>query len=256
MVQRGVLVFQAPHLGLISGIKDPHMDSRSVRRGQQVLELASSCRTICSLTSTTLKHLLFDEQSAICCGDSVDSYRELPLGHPASIAVDADGNIYCGLQFYGRVQKYDSRGQFIKGWFISASGGRFRLRVNEANQLEVATTRKATLFRFDTNGELLEQRGSPGIYTAFNSDTDRSAEHNDALFTIVNPLMFPAIIRTSRDGIRSEVVVRQSLFYWILMGPFPAWLFLTIGVFATAATRVSSTRRGLLSSTQSPGRIK
>lgn len=49
---------------------------------------------------------------------NLDSF-ELPLGNLRGIAVDSEGNIYCGLQFYSRIQVYDAQGNFIYGKFVN-----------------------------------------------------------------------------------------------------------------------------------------
>ncbi len=60
----------------------------------------------------------------------LDSTFEMPLGDLKGIAVDSSGQIYCGAQFYSRIQQYDFSGRFVAGWFIDSSGGAFRIRIN------------------------------------------------------------------------------------------------------------------------------
>ena len=43
---------------------------------------------------------------------SEKTFERLPLGDLRGIAVDNDGRVYCGLQFYGRVQVYNNQGKF------------------------------------------------------------------------------------------------------------------------------------------------
>ena len=47
---------------------------------------------------------------------------EVPQGELETIAVDPEGRIYCGGQFWQRVQVYDHDGNFLHGWLMDASG--------------------------------------------------------------------------------------------------------------------------------------
>ena len=84
----------------------------------------------------------------------LDSF-ELPLGELSGIAIDSEGNIYCGLMSYSRVQVYDTEGEFLFSRFIDRSGGAFRIRINENDQLEVATARSDKLYIFEKDGTLV-----------------------------------------------------------------------------------------------------
>jgi hypothetical protein len=93
--------------------------------------------------------------------DNLDSF-EFPLGDLEGIAVDSEGNIYCGLQFYSRIQVYDAKGNFIYGKFIDSAGGAFRIRINNDDQLEVATARNDKLYIFERGGTLVKELSEVG----------------------------------------------------------------------------------------------
>lgn len=154
---------------------------------------------------------------------------EFPLGSLVGIAVDPAGQIYCGTQFYGRIQKYAADGRFLAGWFINSAGGVFRLRVNADGQLEVATARNDTLYRFSQSGELLSQTRNEDAFEDFGPEGERRwTTEGGTVFEIDHTLLLPSISRRNPSG-EKETVVRTPLHKWFLMGPFPAWLFFAVG---------------------------
>jgi hypothetical protein len=95
-----------------------------------------------------------------------------PMGRVEGAVIDADGLIYCPSPSWGRIQLYDRDKRFIRGWFVNAFGGEFRIHVNAQNQLEVATARRRMLYVFDREGHLLSSAShEPQSYADFDSRT-------------------------------------------------------------------------------------
>ena len=156
---------------------------------------------------------------------------EFPLGAAEGIAVDSSGNIYCGAQFYGRVQKYDSKRCFLFAIEVHSNGGPFRIRVNENDELEVATARENEYCRFSPQGDLLQHRKEPiDIYEEFGPKQDYACKGPDgADYRLgVFPRIFPSIIKYTKEG-EYSTVVSVPFYLWIVMGPFPAWLYIPAG---------------------------
>jgi hypothetical protein len=169
---------------------------------------------------------------------------ELPLGWLVGIAVDSKGRIYCGTQFYSRVQEYDADGAFLAGWFIPTSGGVFRLRVNPQDELEVATARTRMFLRFSPMGELLEQRHDPNAFGEFGSENERRwTTANGTTYEIDRVFLFPSV--SKRQNSKRVTVVATPLYQWLFMGPFPAWLLFAVGglVYAALNERLRFKRR-------------
>ena len=157
---------------------------------------------------------------------------ELPLGDLRGVALDSAGNIYCGGQSYGRVQKYDPDGKFLSSFHVDSSGGSFRFRLNEKDELEIATARMARFIRYSLEGEIIEyKQGVDYIYKEFGPGTDKQcAGPGGITYRIADwSVLFPRVIKVSDSGDRSTVI-SVPIYKWIFMGPLPAWLFAVIGV--------------------------
>jgi hypothetical protein len=93
-----------------------------------------------------------------------------PMGWVDGAAIDADGLTYCPSPPWGRIQLYDRDKRFIRGWFVNAFGGVFRIHVNAQNHLEVATARRRMLYVFDREGHLLSSASyEPRSYADFDN---------------------------------------------------------------------------------------
>ena len=155
---------------------------------------------------------------------------ELPLGDLRGIAVDSEGRIYCGLQSYERIQVYDASGSFIRGWFVKANGGSFRIRLNSDDQLEVATARNDMFYIFDHNGLIIDQKSNVDhFFDEFGEEGERIYSDNKmgTLYSIRGGLLFPHIVK--KDLLGNETTVVSTVWYkWLVMKPLPAWLFIAI----------------------------
>jgi len=151
---------------------------------------------------------------------------EFPLGDLSGIAVDSSGHIYCGAQFYSRIQEYDPNGHFVAGWFIDCAGGVFRMRINARDELEVATARKGMLYRFAPGGQLIEKKSNR--YRAFAEFGSAGESHcvgpDESSYDIEVPRLSSVVVKTAASG-GSREIVSVPLHKWLLMGPFPAWFF-------------------------------
>ena len=169
-----------------------------------------------------------------------DSFRkvlgsfELPLGDLQGIAVDSEGHIYCGLQFFSRVQAYDAEGEFLYGVFIDSSGGAFRIRINEDDQLEVATARNDKLYLFDKNGNFVRDWSRVGHYFSDFGKAGESRFYDDreraTYFRKGYPLS-PYVVKRDSTG-RERIIIKTPFQKWVFQGPSPAWFIGLIGVVA------------------------
>lgn len=167
---------------------------------------------------------------------SLDGWRlvpdrgDFPLGEPEGIAVDSQGRIYIGLQFYHRVQEYDKRGNFLVGWRIP-TGARFRLRVNSKDELEVIAARREGLMRYSASGELLWRRSNvtDQMFADFGPEGEKRCETPDGIVIVIErSLLFPRIVELFPSGERRQIL-QMPWYKWVLMGPLPAWLWIPLG---------------------------
>jgi hypothetical protein len=127
----------------------------------------------------------------------VPSSVEFPVWRPDSTLRTAGGLTYVGLALNSRVQVYDARGGFLRGWFVPTDGEPFRLRP-APNGISVVGQRGET--RYDDQG-----RPVGGNETAM-------AAMNDPISD------------------RPPVDVAWSPLWWPLASPFVAWTVMAIGM--------------------------
>jgi hypothetical protein len=163
-----------------------------------------------------------------------DSF-EMPLGRLKGISVDTQGNIYCGSQFYERIQVYNPKGQFLYGISIDTSG-LFWIRINSDDYLEVAVAIGKKKYIFNKNGEQISLNiNTPNYLEGF--DTKR--EHycydskRDIMYRIRPILSMPFlgsnVIKKDASG-KETVIIGTPISKWLFMGPFPAFFFVILSV--------------------------
>lgn len=133
---------------------------------------------VVALNRSTLRIALLSVGSALLVlgGLATSQYRKAtafgPLfADPFSLAVDAAGNLYCGVEFE-RVHKYSPEGRMIGAWSVDAALRPFRLRAAADTTIEVATS-DGKLIRFDDSGKTISSRDDPGAFARFGPSNDR-----------------------------------------------------------------------------------
>ncbi len=154
----------------------------------------------------------------------IQSSTELPLAHLQGIVADQQGNVYIGIQFYERIQLYDTTGNFQKGWFVNTAGGSFRLKMNELNQLEVATARTNLHYIFDQDGNIVALNENSDAYGDFGDTNEYVYKSEDGTnYTISLPTVWPQIVKSTSQNPGSAIISVQSK-NWVFIGIFPALL--------------------------------
>lgn len=154
---------------------------------------------------------------------------ELPLSDLREFAVDKDGNVYCATHQYDRIQVYDQKGHFLRGWFVPPHTRFIRIRINAANNLEVART--STLVKtYDIHGNLLnEQHINPDKVDEEFKHRKKILHFNGSIYTLCNAFFIRYI--TKKDpGAQEKIFIKTStLYYLIFPAPFPAFIFMFVG---------------------------
>ncbi len=156
----------------------------------------------------------------------IDYDKEVPLGDIKGIVVDNEGHVYIGLGFYGKVQVYDSNGEFINNWVVGASGGTFNIDLTEDQNIIISTARGDRQILYDQNGKVLSKKSIDNIYSETKKPWDRFTTSKGEIYEVKGG-MFPKILRTSPD---KKVVIKQGLILQLMKGPFPAWLIAALGM--------------------------
>lgn len=169
-----------------------------------------------------------------------DSF-EMPLGDLQGIAVDSEGNIYCGSKYYSRIQVYDIDGRFLYGRHIASAMGVFKIKINNYDQLEVATYSGDKRYIFAKDGTLLSKRSNAANFLAgFDKINNYYCydEKRDITYRI-KPILLPwpksmpflgsHIVKKDASG-KETVIIKTPFYKWLFMGPFPGFLLLFIGL--------------------------
>ena len=159
--------------------------------------------------------------------------KEVPLGDIKGIVVDNEGHIYIGLGFYGKVQVYDTNGEFIKNWKAGASGGTFNIELTEDQNILISTARGDKQILYDQNGNVLSKKSNYNIYSNTKRPRNQFTTDRGETYEVVGG-MFPKIIKTSPNN---KMIVNQGLLLQIMKGPFPAWLIAALGIGLTFLLR-------------------
>jgi len=160
------------------------------------------------------------------------SQTQFSLGHLSGIAVDDESRIYLAVQTYSRIQVYNKKGDFVKGWFVEAGGGIFDVWVEGKDSIHVVTSRMRTHDVFDSSGRLLKS-----IKVTSNEESSalfkkagglKTKDFSGNTYSILSPEWFPRIVKLTSDG-KYSVVIEDPFYLWLVKTPLPIFL-----VFATS----------------------
>jgi hypothetical protein len=78
---------------------------------------------------------------------------EWPAGYAPHVITPLDNEYVVPLVSVGRVQLYDSKWCFLRGWHIDALGGDFKVECNPGGTIEVFTARGRNQYSFMQYGQ-------------------------------------------------------------------------------------------------------
>jgi hypothetical protein len=136
-------------------------------------------------------------EAAEFCEVVAKAQRE--LSSVKGIVVMPDGNRVVPLRAAGRIQIYDSKWTFVRGWYVDAHSGTFDIQIFDTNKIEVLTARGDMRYLYNLEGSLL----SKGTYTP-----------NYGNFPIVG----------------QSVIVPTHWWLWPFTGPFYSWALTILGM--------------------------
>lgn len=154
-----------------------------------------------------------------------------PLSCPGDVTTDESGRVYVGLEFYGRVQVYDSNGEYLYGFFVDTAG-KFRLRVEPDGSLTIAIARGHSILVYDTKGHLLSsQQNAKRAYDEFVNTQPLVHVDTRGRRYLIREFLNPEIVREDASG-NISLCIRTPLWLWPLLGPVPCFLILMIVVLS------------------------
>lgn len=179
----------------------------------------------------------------IAAGLATSQYRKAtafgPLfADPFSLAVDAAGNVYCGVEFE-RVHKYSPERKMIGAWSVDAALKPFRLRVAEDSTIEVATS-AGKLIRYSETGKTLSALDDAGAFDSFGSSNDAEARASSG---IVYRIEAGSVLRTVNGETTVWVPAPRWPLRWV-RSPVPLTLLLVLGPIGMIASVVAGRSSG------------
>lgn len=82
---------------------------------------------------------------------------EWPMGYTTGIVSTTDHFFAAPHEPSGRVQIYDSRWKFVRGWRVDAHAGSFKLKITDTNHVHVLTARGKIHYIFDIDGQIISR---------------------------------------------------------------------------------------------------
>lgn len=139
---------------------------------------------------------------------------EWPAGYVQGVVSTPSGLFVAPLTHCGRIQVYDADWKFIRGWYVDAGGGTFKLRPAGPDRIEVFVVRGQWRYVFDERGTLiLKTTYAPASYESF-----ECAGH--------------------------AVVVPTAMWLWVFAHPAISWVALFAGlVIVGASSKMSAKKR-------------
>jgi len=124
---------------------------------------------------------------------------EWPAGFVKGILVMPDGKRVVPHTPSGRIQIYDSDWRFLRGWFVDAHGGEFKIRLEGKDKIEVTTARRQMRYVYTLDGLLLSKDTyTPSSYYDFSTSSQSAA-------------------------------VPTRFWLWTFSGPFHSWFVVMLG---------------------------
>jgi len=157
---------------------------------------------------------------------------QFPLGNLNGVAVDKKGDIYLGVRGYSRIQRYNSEGVFLKGWFINTGGGLFDIWIDDKNNLNVRVVRPDDHLIFNADGQLLKTTKivSPeeDEYLAQQASGLRAKDAFGNIYAIENPKWSPKVVKINSIG-KESILIKDPVHFYLFRYPQP---LLSVGIIS------------------------
>lgn len=154
---------------------------------------------------------------------------EFPLAHIGDIDINRDGKLFVVSRFYGRIQVYGQKGDFLRGWFFYAPSGEVHMKINDQMKVEVTASSMDTIYLFDQNGKLLKTiKCKEGSLYSSEKRKKYLVDESRALRYDVEGLVFPKIILTGPDG--KKKIGKNAFYLFPFQGPIQGIVMAVVGM--------------------------
>ena len=158
---------------------------------------------------------------------------EFPLGRVEGIAVDGDGFMYLALRGYSRIQKYNSKGEFVSGWFVSTWGGHFDIWADDEASIHVSHGQGESHEVFDRNGTLIGRSKvkSGEDYEALSGMArgQLQVDANGNIYQVEPSGLSPKVTRITPDG-KKTTIIEEPCYFHLVRQSGPSWWLMMVGV--------------------------
>lgn len=159
-----------------------------------------------------------------------------PLSVPGKIVSDDKGQIYCISRFYNRLQIFDEKGYFLRGWFINLPAGKYNISTNMEGDVCLYAKNNRKGYRYNSFGKKIGEMENV-YYSTENQQLDKSLNKenfHDDVFDIQSPIIFPVIIKNTNSE-HKIALYEQPFGLWLVTMPFPSFAFFVLLLFIEKA---------------------
>lgn len=175
------------------------------------------------------------------------SYIRFPLGEVSSMTTDKKDRLWVYSTDLSRLQIFDQKGDFLKGWFISsASPERWtsEMHVDLNGHIHLIFI-SDDHYIFDADGNLLNHSKDEGIWKKFDSEDSSSAQYTDDkgnTYLKRGGIIRPRIVKINPVG--EEIVVISEPFYTLpFRGKYILVCFFGLPIVIQAISKLWSRRK-------------
>lgn len=156
---------------------------------------------------------------------------EFPLALIEDMDINENGDLFVLSRFYGRIQVYNQKGEFLRGWFFYAPSGTVSMNINDSNEIEVAAFSSDEIYSFNENGRLLKTTNFEDMYNRYPSEdnTKHLLNTSTGMKYDAEGFVFPRIILTGPDG--TKKIGKNAFYLFAFQGPAQAFVMGFIGMF-------------------------
>lgn len=141
----------------------------------------------------TLRNLKFNDKEiyVIKMASALQRAGDILINGPLYIAVDQSDNIYVSDFYHGRIQKFDSEGNFILKWPISGGNSK-GLTIDKDGNVYVVACYSNWIEKFNSQGNFILKWGSKGLSDEqFNMPESITTDNKGYVYVIDSFIHYP-----------------------------------------------------------------
>lgn len=164
----------------------------------------------------TISSSVFNVYVCLFMHSDIGNHNQVPIDAYEGIVVDSKCNIFIGIPHYGRIQKYDSKGKFIKGWPSRTFQGSLRMAITSDDNLEVTGPRGDAKITFDNDGDIIKKIDDTEctFFEAMKRKNNNVFFSNDGTIYKIVRECIPYVEKSGNE--RRKIMLESSLFCKIL----------------------------------------